>query len=42
LVWTPERTAAGGVQYAYRAEVSYDKVLAGIVGVNGMVPGRGN
>ena len=32
LVWTPARDATGGVQYQYRCEVSYDRVLAGIVG----------
>jgi hypothetical protein len=37
LVWTPERDATG-TRYTYRTEVSYARVLAGIVGVNGMVP----
>jgi hypothetical protein len=37
LVWTPTRDAAG-VRYAYTASVSYDRVLAGIVGVNSVVP----
>ncbi len=41
LVWTPERDAAGGVRYVYRTEVSYGRILAGIVGVTSVVPGGG-